>query len=80
MEQEVGTINEIIEIKNGMTIAFHYENWQGVSAERTCEVIGLFYGQNEWHKENQFMLKGLDLEKNQERTYAIRDMSDVKIL
>jgi predicted DNA-binding transcriptional regulator YafY len=76
----VGTINEILEVKSGMTIAFHYKNWQGISAVRTCEVIGFYYGQNEWHKENQFLLKGLDLEKNQERTFAIRDMSDLRIL
>lgn len=66
------------EIENGMTIMFKYKNWKGITDIRMCVVEGIFYGSNAWHKEEQFLLSGFDLDKNEMRDYAMKDISDIK--
>lgn len=58
-------------------IKFTYTNWQGETAERSCLVQEVMFGETDYHPTPQFLLKGLDLDRGAERIYA---MSDIKNL
>jgi hypothetical protein len=34
----------------------------------------MWYGHTEYHKEDQWLLKALDLDKNAERDFAVKDI------
>jgi predicted DNA-binding transcriptional regulator YafY len=61
----------------GQTLRFIYRNWQGELAIRTVRVIRLSYGSTEWHREPQWLLEALDVEKGAVRMFAVRDMTPV---
>lgn len=50
-----------------------YKNWRGETAEREIIPRSLRYGSTEWHPEPQWLLLTLDVEKNAEREFALRD-------
>lgn len=70
----------MFDVEKNAIVQFTYTNWEGKTAVRTCRVIGFMYGKNEWHPEEQFLLKGLDKEREAIRTYAVKDISDVQII
>lgn len=51
-----------------------YTNWRGETAKRTVSPIKIWFGSTEWHKEDQWLLKALDIEKNSERDFALKDI------
>jgi predicted DNA-binding transcriptional regulator YafY len=51
-----------------------YTNWKGKKAWRTILPIELTFSSNEWHKEKQWIIKAIDKEKNQERTFTCKDI------
>jgi len=51
-----------------------YKNWKNEVTERHIEPIQIWYGSTEWHKEDQWLLKALDLDKNEERHFALKDV------
>jgi len=55
-------------------LKFEYKNWENKIAVRTVKPIKIWYGKTEWHSENQWFLKALDLDKNEERDFSIRDI------
>ncbi len=44
---------------------------------RTVRVIRLSYGSTEWHREPQWLLEALDVEKGAVRMFAVRDMAPI---
>ena len=60
----------------GHPIKVRYKNWKGETAVRTIVPREIFFGSSEWHKEPQWLLKVFDVEKNAERTYALRDIQE----
>jgi predicted DNA-binding transcriptional regulator YafY len=65
-----------LESQKAVTIV--YTNWRGETAERTIIPIKIWYGKTEWHPEEQWLLTALDLEKDAERDFAIKDISNWK--
>lgn len=61
-------------VEIGSTIKFKYVNWKGETSVRSCIVLGIVWGSNEWHKEEQWLLHGFDTDKREERHYAMKDM------
>lgn len=61
-------------------ISFDYVNWKGEAGKRTVVVNGIYFGQNEWHKEAQWLMRAWDLEKDSFREFAMKDMSNVQIV
>jgi len=61
-------------------VEFTYTNWKGETKQRKAVFTTLFWGSNEWHKEPQFLIYGYDLDKRASRTYAVKDISDLKPL
>ena len=62
------------EIPLEQKVTIVYTNWKGVTAIRQIFPIRVFFGSNEWHKENQWLLEAIDLEKNATRTFAMKDI------
>lgn len=48
-----------------------YRNWEGKVRGRLVRPKRMFFGSNEWHKEPQWLLEALDLEKNETRFFAM---------
>ena len=61
-------------------VEFTYTNWKGETKQRRAVFTTLFWGSNEWHKEPQLLIYGYDLDKRASRTYAVKDISDLKPL
>lgn len=67
-------------IKPNDLIEFDYINWQGKKGHRKVEVMDLYYGSNEYHPEEQWLLRAFDLDKAKERFFAMKDMSNIQYL
>jgi len=51
-----------------------YTNYRGETALRTIVPERMYFGSTEWHPEPQWLLEALDLEKGQNRTFAMKDV------
>ena len=56
-------------------VKFKYKNWKGETKKRHVLPLEVYYGSTEYHKTNQWLLKGIDLSKKQERVFAVDDIS-----
>lgn len=55
-------------------LAFSYTNWRGETAPRRVKPLRLWFGNTEWHPENQWFMEAEDLDKGELRDFALRDM------
>jgi predicted DNA-binding transcriptional regulator YafY len=60
------------------TVEIVYTNWKGETAKRIIKPIELWYGATEYHPEAQWLLRALDIEKNDERNFAMKDIEGWK--
>ena len=52
-----------------------YRNWRGEITERTIKPLGaLTFGSTPYHREPQWLLPAMDIDKGQERTFAVKDI------
>lgn len=70
----------LLALEAGQRLAFGYRNWRGKVAERRAEVLGIKWGATSWHPEPGWLLRALDLDKGEERLFAMADMRDVRPL
>lgn len=61
-------------IENGKPIQIVYTNYKGETGLRKILPKEIHFGNNDWHVEPQWLLTAFDLEKNAERTFAMRDI------
>lgn len=61
-------------------VIINYTNWKGVTALRKIIPIEMFFGSTEWHKEEQWLLKAYDIDKNAERSFALKDIKSWQVL
>jgi hypothetical protein len=61
----------------GSTINCLYTNHRGETALRNIKVTEIYFGSTTWHPEEQYLMRGIDLDKNSERIFAMRDMQHV---
>ena len=59
-------------------VEFTYKNWKSDTRKRKAIMTKIFLGSNEWHKDPQWLADGIDLEKNAMRTFALKDISDIR--
>jgi predicted DNA-binding transcriptional regulator YafY len=59
-------------------VEFTYTNWKGETKQRKAYFIEFFMGSNQWHPETQWLVVGIDLEKQARRTFALKDISNIK--
>jgi predicted DNA-binding transcriptional regulator YafY len=62
------------EVKNQPELKFDYINWEGKRAVRRVRPIEIWYGKTEWHPKNGWLLRALDLDKNEERNFSLSDI------
>ncbi|AKU43503.1 hypothetical protein CPT_Sansa99 [Caulobacter phage Sansa] len=53
---------------------FVYRNYRGEITPRKVRPIAVWWGKTEWHPEDQWMLRAFDVEKEEPRDFAIRDI------
>lgn len=51
-----------------------YTNYKGITSVRDILPIKILFGSNEWHKEDQWLMEAVDIEKNAPRTFAMKDI------
>ncbi len=62
------------------TLRILYTNYKGETAVRTILPKELKFGSTEYHPEEQWLLVAFDLEKNAERTFAVKDIQSWNVL
>lgn len=61
-------------IKTNKIVTILYINWRKVESERRIIPEELYFGNNEWHKEEQWLLKAWDVDKEDYRHFAMKDI------
>lgn len=59
-------------------MTFTYTNWKGKTSERRALFTTLQFGATPHHPEPQLLIHGYDLDKKAPRTYAVKDMSNIR--
>lgn len=57
-----------------LAVQIVYTNWKGETAVRKIIPQSIRYGHTEYHKDNQWLLKATDVEKGEEREFAMKDI------
>lgn len=55
-------------------LSFEYINWEGKKGVRKVLPIKIWFGKTKWHPKEGWFLKALDLDKNEERDFALKDI------
>lgn len=55
-------------------LKFFYRNYKGVCGYRTVEGPTMWFGSTEFHKEMQWFIRGYDLDKEDFRDFAVKDI------
>ena len=56
------------------TVQIVYTNYKGATGTRHVIPIEILFGHNEWHTEDQWLMRAFDIEKSAERTFALKDI------
>lgn len=66
---QVDVENQIVEVD--------YTNWRGIRSTRKILPIRIFFGSNEFHTESQWLLEALDIERQENRTFALKNIHSI---
>lgn len=66
------------EVKEGYLVRFSYTNWKGFKAIKKAIIKEFFFGATEYHKEYQMFIRAFDLDKLEERTFAVNILMGLK--
>ena len=58
----------------GQQTQFEYINYKGIKSTRNVIPMSLYFGSNDFHTENQWLMVAYDLDKQCERTFALNDI------
>jgi hypothetical protein len=58
----------------GEIIIVDYTNYEGKRGVRRIRPLSIIWGSNEWHREDQWLLLARDIDKNADRTFALKDI------
>mgnify|MGYP001561727411 CR=1 FL=1 len=59
-----------------VSIKLKYKNWRGEVGEREIIPISIYFGETDFHKEKQWLMKVYDLDKKDYRDYALKDIEE----
>lgn len=65
------------EVTSGSYIEFDYVNWKGVFGHRKVKVSRIYFGSTNYHKEEQWLLEAIDIDKDKERIFSMKDITNV---
>lgn len=60
-------------------VTFTYTNWKGKTSVQRALFTSLQVGSTEFHPEPQLLVYGYDLDKKALRTYAIKDITNLRV-
>jgi hypothetical protein len=60
--------------ENPETVTILYTNYRGETALRRIIPKRLWFGGTDWHPESQWLLDAQDVERDVERTFALKDV------
>lgn len=60
--------------KTNDILSFEYINWEGKRGVRNVRPLKVWYGETDFHKSKQWFLKAIDVDKNVERDFALKDV------
>lgn len=60
----------------GRAVNIRYTNYRGETAWRTVLPLRIFWGRNEWHPEDQWLMDAFDADKDTERTFALQHIHE----
>jgi hypothetical protein len=69
-----------MEINPGDIVTFVYRNYAGKISKRTAKVLRFYWAANEYHPEPQFLMAALDLDKQEPRGFAVKDISELELV
>lgn len=55
-------------------VTIDYTNWRGERSMRNIRPLRLVFENNEWHPVTQWILEAIDLDKGEERSFALADI------
>lgn len=61
-----------------LPVEFEYTNHRGVKETRTMIVHNLYFGTTEHHTERQFFLHGFCMGRRQYRSFALKDIENIR--
>lgn len=73
---EVPNMNLLLRIGANGVQPVPYTNYKGETAIRNIMPVTLYYGSNEWHPEEQWLLIAWDSEKKALRTFALKGFEE----
>jgi len=53
-----------------------YTNYRGETAVRTIVPINFYFGKTEYHPEEQWLIRLWDVDRNAERIYALKEITE----
>lgn len=65
-----------IDTNASRAVSFAYTNWKGETSVRRVIPKRSWFGATEWHHEPQWLLWAFDLDKQDHRDFALRDVRD----
>ena len=69
----------MIYMENTKIVQILYTNWKGETRLREIIPINIEFKSTNWHKEEQWILTAIDVEKNEERGFALKDIKSLDI-
>ena len=69
---------EIYENNSKEIVKILYTNWKNKTKYRLIKPINIEFKSTEWHKEEQWILNAVDIEKNEIRNFAMKDIKEWK--
>lgn len=58
------------------SVRIDYTNWRGERGWRNILPLRLYFGEVSWHPGPQWLLQAIDLDKGQERTFAMAQVHE----
>lgn len=55
-------------------VMIDYTNWRGIRRKRVVVPVAITFEGSVWHPERQWLLKARDVEKGDERFFAMKDI------
>lgn len=62
------------EFNPNKVISFRYKNWKGETSVRKVVPEHIWFGSTDFHKEEQWLLNAIDVDKQASRDFAINDI------
>ncbi|CAM5400503.1 hypothetical protein [Streptomyces fumanus] len=58
----------------GQSAAILYTNYRGEKGWRRIQPLRIWFGSTEWHPREQWLMDAIDLDKQVERSFALKDI------